>query len=76
MSRLAILIEEIWINPESCTQERDIALADLKKSSGMGTYYTILYSRAMKTQHKNVHQYLNDILNILSQRIYGDFYEY
>ena len=27
----------------------------------------------MKTQHPNVHQYLNDILNILSQRISGDF---
>ena len=27
----------------------------------------------MKTQHPNVHQYLKDILNILLQRIYGDF---
>ena len=27
----------------------------------------------MKTQHPNVHQYLKDILNILSQRISGDF---
>ena len=27
----------------------------------------------MKTQHPNVHQYLNDILNILSSRISGDF---
>ena len=35
MSRLAILTKERWINPESCTQERDIALADLKKSSDM-----------------------------------------
>ena len=26
----------------------------------------------MKTQHQNVHQYLKDILNILSQRISGD----
>ena len=33
----------------------------------------IVYSRAMKTQHPNVHQYLKDILNILSQRIAGDF---
>ena len=29
----------------------------------------LIYSRAMKTQHTNVHQYLKDILNILSQRI-------
>ena len=27
----------------------------------------------MKMQHPNVHQYLKDILNILSQRISGDF---
>ena len=27
----------------------------------------------MKTQHPNVHQHLRDILNILSQRISGDF---
>ena len=27
----------------------------------------------MKTQHPNVHQYLKDILNILSHRISGDF---
>ena len=27
----------------------------------------------MKTQHPNVHQYLKDILNILSQRISCDF---
>ena len=27
----------------------------------------------MKTQHPNIHQYLQDILNILSQRISGDF---
>ena len=27
----------------------------------------------MKTQHPNVHQYLEDILNILLQRISGDF---
>ena len=27
----------------------------------------------MKTQHPNVNQYLKDILNILSQRISGDF---
>ena len=27
----------------------------------------------MKTQHPNVHQYLKDILKILSQRISGDF---
>ena len=26
----------------------------------------------MKTQHSNVHQYLTDILNILSSRISGD----
>ena len=34
----------------------------------------IIYSRAilMKTQHPNV-QYINDILNILSHRISGDF---
>ena len=32
-----------------------------------------IYSRAMKTQHPNVHQYLNYILNILSQRISCDF---
>ena len=24
-------------------------------------------------QHPNVHQYIKDILNILSQRIFGDF---
>ena len=36
-----------------------------------GSPYDI-YSRAMKTQHPNVHQYLKDILNILSQRISGD----
>ena len=35
--------------------------------------YFQVYSRAMKTQHPNVHQYLRDILNILSQRISGDF---
>ena len=35
--------------------------------------YIYIYSRAMKTQHQNVHQYLKDILNILSQRISGDF---
>ena len=28
-----------------------------------------VYSLAMKTQHPNVHHYLKDILNILSQRI-------
>ena len=27
----------------------------------------------MKTQHPNVHQYLKDILNILSQIIFGKF---
>ena len=27
----------------------------------------------MKTQHRNIHQYLKDILNILSQRISDDF---
>ena len=27
----------------------------------------------MKTQHPNIYQYLNDILNILLQRISGDF---
>ena len=27
----------------------------------------------MKTQHPNVHQYLQDMLNIFSQRISGDF---
>ena len=32
-----------------------------------------IYSRAMKTQHPNIHQYLKDILNILSQRISDDF---
>ena len=32
-----------------------------------------IYSRAMKTQHPNVHQYIKDILNILSHRISGDF---
>ena len=32
-----------------------------------------IYSRAMKTQHPNVHQYLKDILNVLSKRISGDF---
>ena len=32
-----------------------------------------VYSRAMKTQHPNVHKYLNDILYILSQRISRDF---
>ena len=26
----------------------------------------------MKTQHRNVHQYLQDIFNILSSRISGD----
>ena len=35
--------------------------------------FLYLYSRAMKTQHPNVHQYLNEILNILSQSISGDF---
>ena len=34
--------------------------------------YDEIYSQAMKTQHPNVHQYLNDILNILSSRISGD----
>ena len=37
-----------------------------------GIEYNI-YSRAMKTQHPNEHQYLQDILNMLSQRISGDF---
>ena len=32
-----------------------------------------IYSRAMKTQHPNVHQYVKDILNILSQRISREF---
>ena len=32
-----------------------------------------IYSWAIKTQHPNEHQYLKDILNILSQRISGDF---
>ena len=32
-----------------------------------------IYSRAMKMQHLNVQRYLKDILNILSQRISGDF---
>ena len=32
-----------------------------------------VYSRAMKTQQPNVHRYLNDILYIISQRIYGNF---
>ena len=27
----------------------------------------------MKTQHPNIHRYLNDILNILSHSISGDF---
>ena len=36
-------------------------------------YDKLLYSWAMKTQHPNVHQYLKDIFNILSQRISGDF---
>ena len=27
----------------------------------------------MKTQHRNIHQYLKDILNILSQRTFDDF---
>ena len=39
----------------------------------MTLMYMYIYSRAMKTQHPNVHQYLKDILNILSQRISGDF---
>ena len=34
---------------------------------------THIYSRAMKTQHPNVHQYLKDILNALSSTIPGDF---
>ena len=34
---------------------------------------SLLYSRAMKTQHPKVYQYLKDILNILSQRISGHF---
>ena len=32
-----------------------------------------IYSQAIKTQHPNKHLYLNDILNILSQRISDDF---
>ena len=32
-----------------------------------------IYSRAMKTQHPNVHRYPKDILNIFSQRISSDF---
>ena len=31
MSNIAVLTWERWINPESCTPERDITLADLKK---------------------------------------------
>ena len=34
---------------------------------------TYIYSRAMKTQHPNVNQYLNDLLNMLLQGISGDF---
>ena len=36
-------------------------------------FFLYIYSRAMKTQHQNVHQYLKDILKILSQRISGNF---
>ena len=35
--------------------------------------YIYIYSRAMKTQHLDIHQYLQDILDILSQVISGDF---
>ena len=31
MSNIAILTGERWINPESCTPEREISLADLKE---------------------------------------------
>ena len=34
------------------------------------TYQRYLYSWAMKTQHPNVHQYLKNILNILSKRLW------
>ena len=37
------------------------------------TLLILLYSRAMKTQHPTVHQYLKDILSLLSQHISGDF---
>ena len=32
-----------------------------------------IYSRAIETQYQNVHQYLKDVLNILSPGISGDF---
>ena len=31
MSNIAVLTRERWINPESCTPEREITLADLKE---------------------------------------------
>ena len=31
MSNIAVLTWERWINPESCTPEREITLADLKE---------------------------------------------
>ena len=35
--------------------------------------FALIYPRAMKTQRPNIHQYHKDILNILSQKISGDF---
>ena len=36
MSNILVLTWERWINPESCTPEREITLADLKEKQGRG----------------------------------------
>ena len=36
MSNIAALAWERWINPESCTPEREITLADLKEKQCRG----------------------------------------
>ena len=36
MSNIAVLTWERWINPESCTQKREITLADLKEKQCRG----------------------------------------
>ena len=49
-----------------------IQTANTRQRSNLQNAHFI-YSRAIKTQHQNVHQYLKDIFDLLSQRIFDDF---
>ena len=47
---------------------RPVMISSLHSDWNATENYYHIYSRAMKTQHPNVHQYLNDILNLLKQK--------